>query len=108
MSMLQHPSNQEINVDFIRLLFTDPVEEKIAYRWACRLAQLVGEQSMQLRPGTTLAQMLSWAAKAKVDSIDFVLVFEPELKMDLASFLDYDEHATFREMVQHYANRFGS
>ncbi len=60
-----------------------------------------------LGPGSTLAQMLSWA-KAKVDSMDFVLVFEPELNIDLAAFLDYDEHATFREMVQHYANRFGS
>jgi len=38
----------------------------------------------------------------------FAVVFEPELRMELAEFLDYADHATFREMVQHYAKRFGS
>jgi len=39
--------------------------------------------------------------------MDFALVFEPELRMDLEEFLDYSEQVTFREMVQHYAGRFG-
>jgi hypothetical protein len=68
----------------------------------------VGERVLELRPETTLAEILRWAATTKVDTIDFVVVFEPELRMDLAGFLDDSEHATFREMVQHYATRFES
>ena len=105
--METHLDSQDFDVKFIRLLFTDPVEEEIAYRWASRFARLVGGQASKLRPGTTLAEILRWAATARVDSMDFVMVFEPELRMQLAEFLDYSEHTTFREMVQHYAQRFG-
>jgi hypothetical protein len=100
--------NEELNMDFIRLLFRDPVEEEVAHRWALRLAGLLGAQALQLRPGTTLRTMLRWAATANIDSIDFVVVFEPELRMDFAQFLDCCDHISFREMVEHYANRFGS
>ncbi len=93
-------------MDFIRLLFTNPVEEAVAYRWASRLAALIGPQALQLRPETTLSELLRWAAVAEVDSIDFTVVFETELRMDFAQFLDYSDHSTFREMVQHYARRF--
>jgi len=105
--MTQGPINRDVEVEFIRLLFTDAVEEEIAHRWASRLARLVGQQALQLRPQTTLAEILEWAARANVDSMDFALVFEPELRMDLEEFLDYSEQVTFREMVQHYAGRFG-
>ena len=106
--MPETQTNQTLNVDFIRLLFLDPVEERIAHRWACRLAAVIGTQVMKLRPNTTLAQMLSWAAAAKSDSMDFLVVFEPELRMEFANFLDCADHVTFREMVEHYASRFGS
>jgi hypothetical protein len=105
--MSQNRANQNLEVEFIRLLFTDPVEEEIAHRWALRFARLVGPQVLHLRPQTTLDEMLKWAATANADSMDFAVVFEPELRMDLAEFLDYSEHATFRQMVQHYAKRFG-
>ena len=108
MAMSQSHTHQNAEVEFIRLLFTDPVEEEIAHRWASRFARLVGPQVLQLRPQTTLAEMLRWAATANADSMDFAVVFEPELRMDLAEFLDYSEHATLREMVQHYAKRFRS
>jgi hypothetical protein len=106
--MPQDLTRQKVDVRFIRLLFMNPVEEEVAYRWACRFADLAGEQTLELRPDTTLAEMLRWAASAHADSMDFVVVFEPELRMELAEFLDCAEHATFREMVQHYAGRFGS
>ena len=108
MAMPQSPAKQNVEIEFIRLLFTDPVEEEVAHRWASRFARLVGPQVLQLRPQTTLAEMLQWAATANADSMDFAVVFEPELRMDLAEFLDYSEQATFREMVQHYAKRIGS
>lgn len=106
--MTRSLGNQNVDVEFIRLLFTDPVEERIAHRWASRFAALVDHQALQLRPQSTLADMLQWAAVADVDSMDFALVFEPELRMGLAEFLDYAEHATFKEMVQYYAGLFGS
>jgi hypothetical protein len=106
-AMSRSAASQNVEVEFIRLLFTDPVEEEIAYRWALRLAGLVGRQVLRLRPQTTLAEMLKWAALVGADSMDFAVVFEPEPRMDLAEFLEYSEHATFREMVQHYAKRFG-
>lgn len=99
-------ASENVNMEFIRLLFVDSVEEKIAHRWACRFAGLVGSQAFRLRPSTTLAEMLQWAAAANVDSMSFLMVFEPELRMEFASFLDYCEHATFRELVRHYGNRF--
>jgi hypothetical protein len=96
-------ATDEVNVEFIRLLFRSRIEEEIAYRWASRLGRLIGPRIMNLRPDTTLSELLKWAATGGVDSIRFVLVFEPELRMDLALFLDYSDHATFREMVEHYA-----
>ncbi len=105
--MTRSPASQSVEVEFIRLLFINPVEEEIAHRWASRLARVVGPQALQLRPQTTLAEMLKWAAIVKADSMDFAIVFEPELRMELAEFLDYSEHATFREMVEHCAKRFG-
>jgi hypothetical protein len=104
MSRIQ--DSKEVNVEFIRLLFRSPVEEEVAHRWASRLSRLVGVQAMRLRPHTTLAEMLQWAVRSGVYSMDFVVVFEPELRMELADFLDYAEHTTFREMVEHYAGRF--
>ncbi len=101
-------TSRPVKMDFMRLLFTDPVEEALAHRWACRFAALVGPAALRLRPETTLGEMLEWAARAKVDSMDFVFVFEPELRMDFAQFLDDANHVTFREMVKHYAERFGS
>ena len=99
--------SKSVDVEFIRLLFPDPVEEEIAHRWAMRLAKLFGGEVLKLRPETTLAEILSWAVAAKVDSMDFVVVFEPELRMEFAQFLDDCDEATFREMVQHSAKRFG-
>src|SRR5687768_12194938 len=98
-------TRSEVDVGFIRLLFRSPVEELIAYRWAKRLAKLLGQRAMQLRPDSTLSEMLAWAAAAGVDSMDFVVVFEPELGLEFAEFLDYSDHATFREMVEHYAKQ---
>ena len=101
-------TSQSVNMDFMRLLFTDPVQEQIAHRWATRFADLLGPQALQLRPSTTLSEMLQWAAGAQVDTMDFVVVFEPELRMQFAQFLDERDHMTFREMVEHYAERFRS
>jgi hypothetical protein len=99
---------EDVSVEFIRLLFKPRVEEEIAHRWASRLGRLIGRRIMELRPDTTLAEMLCWAVTSGVDSMDFVVVFEPELRLEFAQFLDYAEHATFREMVEHYARRFES
>ena len=104
--MANSANSQNVGVDFIRLLFTDPIEEKVAHRWASRLEKLVGERVLALRPETTLAEMLEWAVAASAESLDFCVVFEPELRMEFAEFLDYSDHVTFREMVQHYAKRF--
>lgn len=105
-AMPPDPTDHDMSMEFIRLLFADPVEEEIAHRWATRLALLIGPQALDLRPETTLREMLRWAATAQVDSIDFTVVFEPELRMAFAEFLDCSNDSTFRAMVQHYAGRF--
>src|SRR5690349_5551485 len=84
--MTRSLGKQNVDVEFMRLLFTDAVEEQIAYRWASRFAALFGPWVLQLRPQSTLAEMIEWAAIAEVDTMDFALVFEPELRMDLAEF----------------------
>jgi len=66
----------------------------------------LGPHVTQLRPGTTLSELLVWAAILGVDSMDFALVFEPEHRMEFAEFLDEAEQVTFRELVEHYAARF--
>jgi hypothetical protein len=95
-------------VDFIRIFFIDPVEEEIARRWSSRLGRLIGPRIEDLRPDTTLAQMLRWGLASRLDSMDFLFVFEPELRMELTGFLADCESATFRDMVRHYAARFQS
>jgi hypothetical protein len=52
--------------------------------------------------------MLRWGSASRVDSMDFLIVFEPELRMELSRFLDECESATFRDMVRHYAARYES
>jgi hypothetical protein len=37
--------------------------------------------------------------------MDFVCVFEPELRLDLAEFLDNAKKSTFRQMVEHARDR---
>jgi hypothetical protein len=98
--------SKEVNIEFIRLLFRSPVEDEVAHRWASRLSKLIGARIMSLRPDTTLAEILQWAARGGVCSMDFVVVFEPELRMELAEFLDHAEQVTFREMVERYAGQF--
>lgn len=97
-----HPA---VDVEFIRLFFREPDEEEIAHRWASRLGRLFGSRAMELRPETTLSEMLEWGAASQVESIDFVVVFEPELRMEFAEFLDDPDHSTFRGMVWHCAER---
>jgi hypothetical protein len=102
------PADRSISMEFMRLLFTNPIEEKVAYRWAARFADVTGHHALNLRPSTTFAEMMKWAEAAAVDTMDFLFVFEPELRMDLADFLDSAESITFRHMVQHYAGKFTS
>jgi hypothetical protein len=104
--MLIGQTRANVDIEFIRLFFRASDEEEIAHRWASRLARLVGPRVMELRPETTLSEILEWGAASRVESIDFVVVFEPELRIEFAAFLDESELTTFREMVQHYARRF--
>jgi hypothetical protein len=92
-----------LDVEFIRLFFHTLVQEEIAFRWANRLQKLIGPRVLELRPTTTLAEILEWAAVRKVDTMDFVVVFEPELRRAFSAFLEDAEDTTFREMVEHVA-----
>ena len=94
---------QTVNVEFIRLFFHAPVEEEIAFRWASRLRNLIGSHVLQLRPTTTLAEIADWASTQRIDPMDFVVVFEPELRRQFSVLLEDAEEATFREMVQYAA-----
>ena len=94
------------DVEFIRLLFKPRIQEDVAHRWATRLARLLGPSVRHLRPDTTLSELLEWAARRGADSMDFVVVFETELGMEFAEFLDCSDHVTFRDMVTQYAGRF--
>lgn len=98
--------NASIDPNFIGLFFPVPIQQEIALRWARRLARVIGERVNDLRPETTLAEILDWAAESKVDPIDFAVVFEPELRGAFASFLDDPDDATFRQMVEHFAACF--
>jgi hypothetical protein len=104
--MQQGDTREDVDVEFIRLFFRASDEEEIAHRWASRLDKLIGPRVLELRPETTLSELLKWGAASGVESIDFVIVFETELRLDFAAFLEDSDHATFREMVEHYAGRF--
>ena len=98
--------NSGIDPDFIGLFFPLPVQEEIAVRWARRLARTVGKRVIELRPETTLEEIMQWATECSVDPIDFAMVFEPELRGCLASFLEDSDTTTFRYMVQRFAQCF--
>ena len=97
---------ESVDVGFIRLLFKSRIEEEVAHRWATRLGKLLGPRVMDLRPGTTLSELMKWAAKCGAGSMDFALVFEPELRLEFAEFLDHAKQVTFRDLVEHYAAKF--
>ena len=100
------PIQRDAGFEFLRLRFKSRIEENIALRWALRRGAVVGPQAARLHPGTTLAEMLRWAATSGTSSVRCLMVFEPALRMDFAGFLDHANQVTFREMVQHYAARF--
>ena len=100
------PAASGIDVEFIRIFFRASDEEDIAHRWAWRLGRLLGTRVSELRAETTLAEMLAWAAAGGEPSLDFVMIFEPELRSEFKRFLDDADHTTFREMVECYAGWF--
>jgi hypothetical protein len=103
-----HAEEKRPDMAFMRLLFVEPAQEKVAYAWAERLADLFGAQALKLRPETKLAELLRWAVLAEVDAMDFTMVFEPELHLDLARFLNEADTITFREMVEYYTRPFST
>src|SRR5437899_1566328 len=105
--MSNRSMNATVDPDFIRLFFPAPVQEEIALRRARRLACLIGEHVVELRPETKLGEMIEWAAQCKVDPMDFAMIFEPELRRALASFLEDSDQPTFRDMVEQLAGCFG-
>ena len=54
--------SESVDVGFIRLLPKSRIEEEVAHRWRTRLGKRLGSCVRQLRPGTTLSEMMEWAA----------------------------------------------
>ena len=88
------------NMEFIGIFFPAPMEEAFALRWARRLGALLGPKAAELRPETTLGELLDWAAERRVASLDFTVVFEPELRRQMKIFLRDPEAFTFRDLVK--------
>jgi hypothetical protein len=86
-------------MEFIGIFFPAPMEEAFALRWARRLGVLLGPKAAELRPETTLGELLDWAAERRVASLDFTVVFEPELRRQMKIFLRDPDAFTFRDMV---------
>src|SRR5215471_20500188 len=82
-SELQVMSNgnkiSSVDVNFIRLFFPKPLEERIAVYWAENLASIIGEEALQLRPEKTFAEIFSWLEKHDDGAVDFVLAVLEEL-----------------------------
>jgi hypothetical protein len=93
----------EVNVEFIRLLFRSPIEEQIAYDWVTGLARLIGSQVMQLRASTTLAEIDQWLenADAKIEGVVKLFEIAPGTDDEVL----YPEQ-TFREFVERLAARY--
>jgi hypothetical protein len=98
------PNLTGVNMEFIGIFFPVALEEEIALRWARRLGALLGARALELRPETTLTEMLGWAAERRAGGFDFTLVFEPELRRHLKAFLADSDAFTFRDMVRWVAN----
>src|SRR5262245_31402541 len=92
------------NMEFIGIFFPVPIEEEIALRWARRLGTLLGPKAAELRPETTFGELLDWAAERRVDSIEFTVIFEPELRREMKVFHQDPDAFSFREMVTWIAN----
>ena len=91
------------DMNFIRIFFPRPQEEEIAARLAHCLASWVGEQALQLRPGTTFSEVFSWLES---DAAQFVIAIEEELGFELDDDLAEDiEEITFREFVEYWAEQ---
>lgn len=98
------PAGSTPNMEFIGIFFPVPIEEEIALRWARRLGALLGPKATELRPDTTLRELLDWAAQRRVASLDLTRVFEPELRRQIKAFLQDPETITFRDLVRWIAS----
>src|SRR5690349_9700636 len=101
--MRNRQQDDEVNVEFIRLLFRSPIEKQIAYEWATGLARLIGPQVMRLRPSTTLAEIERWLENADADIEGVVKLFEIAPGTD--DEVRYPDQ-TFREFVERLAGRY--
>jgi len=101
--MRDSQQDDEVNVEFIRLLFRSRIEEQIAYEWATGLARVIGPQVMRLRPSTTLAEIERWLENADADIEGVLQLFEIAPGID--DKMRYPDQ-TFREFVERLAGRY--
>lgn len=83
----------------IRPHFYPPLQD-IAEEFALLIAQTAGARIKELRPETTLDQILEWVGTDSMDRIEVMMAIEAELAFEIPD--EYAEHSsvtTFRHLV---------
>ena len=77
---------------FIRLLFPGAAQEQVAVRLLRALAAPLGHQAGQVRPETTLGEIMTWAEAGGVGAVELVTALEDGVGME-ADLLPHDFEA---------------
>jgi hypothetical protein len=89
------------SVEFIRLFFKSPKEEKFAVRSARYIAGVVGERVTSLRPETTWSEIFNWFGPSVVRATLFATVLTKEFGSDFKEMTPNPEFMTFRDFVEY-------
>ena len=75
----------------------------MAVHLAAFFGSLVGDPIAQLRPDTTMKEILAWLQWDSIHTVEFVMALEEQFGVDLEELgVEFDE-ISFRELVQHVA-----
>jgi hypothetical protein len=89
------------NYQFVRLLFPDAAQERVAVRLLGALAAPLGDQANQVRPDMTLERIRALAGAAGADTVEFVSALEDGIGMEM-DLLPHDfERMTVRGVVEY-------
>jgi hypothetical protein len=89
------------NYQFLRLLFPDARQERVAVRLLGALAAPLGDQVDQVRPNTTLEGISALAGAAGTGTVEFISALEDGIGMEADLLPDDFERMTVRDLVEY-------
>ncbi len=85
----------------------DPRLQDIAEEFALHIAQSAGVRTKELRPDTTLEEILEWMRTDSLHRLELIMVIEEELGIQIPDGARHSSVTTFRQLVTRTGRRRG-